>query len=66
MLNRRVPSTFVAIYKRFFFGATGKQSQVPSTLGDVGKEGEALAKAGVCWMTRLSGVGYWFTANGAA
>jgi hypothetical protein len=40
------PSTFMAIYRGFFFSATGKQGQVPSTLGDVGKEGEGLAKAG--------------------
>jgi hypothetical protein len=60
------PSTFMALYGGFFFDFTGKQGQVLSTLGDVGKEGEGLAKAGGCWMTRLSRAGYYFTASGAA
>jgi hypothetical protein len=44
----------MAFYRRFFFGAKNKQGQVPSTLGDVGKESEALAKAGGLLDERLS------------
>jgi hypothetical protein len=60
------PSTFMAIYRGFFFSATGKQGQVPSTLGDVGKKAKGWPRQVVCWMTRLSRAGYYFTASGAA